>query len=206
MAFQFRRRSVIILLTVALGLTAPVDAQGPDAATNAGVRPVGPVEEGLWAEFEEYERELAASKLVVRNDRLHSYVRNVLCRTVGDAQCAAVRLFIVRNPQFNASMSPNGVMVVHTGLLLRLSDEAELATVLGHEFGHYERRHGLSGHKSERNTMSWAAWLTVATGGSSDLSLYPLLLAGHFRFSRDQEREADLAGFDHLAKAGYNAA
>jgi beta-barrel assembly-enhancing protease len=206
MAGRSLRRACVLLLAATASAVASAEPGSAGAPTIAAVRPVGSVEEGLWSEFEDYERELSASKLLIRDEGLHSYLRKILCRTVGAERCAAVRLYIVRNPQFNASMAPNGVMVVHTGLLLRMRDEAELATVLGHEFGHFELRHALGRHKSERNTMSWAAWLTVASSGSGgDLALFPLLMAGHFRFSRDQEREADLAGFEHLARAGYNA-
>ncbi len=41
-------------------------------------------------------------------------------------------------------------MVVWTGALLRLRDEAELAAVLGHEFGHFEMRHGLKTFRRAR--------------------------------------------------------
>ena len=43
----------------------------------------------------------------------------------------------------NASMGPTGLMIVHTGLLARMRNEAQLASVLGHEAGHYLRRHSL---------------------------------------------------------------
>ena len=72
----------------------------------------------------------------VRDPVLNAYVRKVLCRTIGDAHCAPIRLYIIRTSQFNASMAPNGMMQVWTGLLLRMDNEAQLATVLGHEMGH----------------------------------------------------------------------
>jgi len=40
-------------------------------------------------------------------------------------------------------MAPNGMMQVATGLLLRTANEAQLAYVLGHELGHYRRRHSM---------------------------------------------------------------
>ena len=46
-------------------------------------------------------------------------------------------------PHFNAGMFPNGLMLVNTGFLLRIQSEAQLAAVLGHEVGHYVKRHGM---------------------------------------------------------------
>ena len=46
-------------------------------------------------------------------------------------------------PQFNAMMAPNGMMLVWSGLLLRVENEAQLAAILGHELGHYLERHSV---------------------------------------------------------------
>ena len=43
-----------------------------------------------------------------------------------------VRVYLERTPLFNASMAPNGMMTVWTGLMLRVENEAQLAAVLGH--------------------------------------------------------------------------
>lgn len=175
---------------------------GSPAAT--GYAPVGTDERGLWAEFDEQEREVKTSKLLVRHDGVRDYVRTVLCRTIGTEACASVRLYVVRVPSFNASMASNGMMLVHTGLLLRMRNEAELAAVLGHEFTHFERRHSLSRLKKRRNLASWGAWLTVASGLTNQPRNYmPDFLALYFAYERDDEREADLGGLKLLRQGKY---
>ncbi|NIJ16421.1 M48 family metallopeptidase [Sphingobium vermicomposti] len=171
-------------------------------------QPKGVDEIGLWREDDEGERELANSAILIRDEALNRYVRNVLCATVGKDRCGAARIYILRTPVFNATMSPNGTMRVFSGLLLRVRNEAELAAVLGHEFGHFEQRHTLASFKAQRSgtdLLSWAAVL-AALGNSyqsySNLNSIQLSVYGHlFRFNRDQEREADLLGLGYLNKS-----
>ena len=168
-------------------------------------QPQGVDEIGLWQQDDESERSLAASSVVIRDEKLTSYVKGVLCAAVGDDRCNATRVYILREPTFNATMSPNGTMRVFSGLLLRMRSEAELAAVLGHEFGHFERRHGLNGFRAMRkgsDVLAWGALLVSmaptysarSTYQSLELSVYGSL----FRYGRDQEREADVLGLGYL--------
>ena len=117
---------------------------------SAAYQPQSVDERGLWMEMDEAERAMRDSNAVINDPKLVQYVREVVCRTVGEDRCRTVRVYIVRDASFNASMAPNGMMLVHTGLLLRSRDEAELASVLGHEFAHFELRHSLMGFKQRR--------------------------------------------------------
>jgi predicted Zn-dependent protease len=92
---------------------------------------------------DEAERRLKASNFLITDPALNAYVRGVLCREVAERACGEARIYLTRTPYFNASMMPNGVMQIWSGLLLRVRDEAQLAAVLGHEFVHYRERHGL---------------------------------------------------------------
>ncbi|TDN79008.1 putative Zn-dependent protease [Stakelama pacifica] len=171
-------------------------------------QPQGVDEIGLWREDDEAEKELAASPLVIRDEALTAYVKHVLCETVGDDRCNSVRVYIIREPTFNASMSPNGTMRVLSGLFLRVRNEAELGAVLGHEFGHFESRHTLQAFRSRRtgsDVLAWGALLagmapgyrTMRTYQDLQLSVYGSL----FRHSRDQEREADRLGVAYLNRS-----
>lgn len=171
-------------------------------------QPQGVDEIGIWREDDESERQLAASSLVVRDERLTAYVKQVLCNTVGEDRCKSVRVYIVREPTFNASMSPNGTMRVLSGLFLRVHSEAELGAVLGHEFGHFERRHTLQHFKARRSGTDVLAWASVLASLSltyevrrtyHDLQLS--IYGGLYRFGRNQEREADSLGIAYLNKS-----
>jgi tetratricopeptide (TPR) repeat protein len=135
---------------------------------------------------------------------VNAYLRKIVCRLTGPAGCARVRLYVLRIPAFNASMAPNGMMSVYTGLLLRVRDEAELAAVLAHEFAHFEHRHGLHGLRKQRNAAGWAAWLTAASSLTGQpRNYFPTFMAAYQSYNRDQEREADRSGLQSIKTAGY---
>lgn len=169
-------------------------------------------ERGMWMVDDESERITRDSRLVIRDEALNNYVRSVLCRAVGEERCRGVRIYILRVPVFNASMSPNGTMRIYSGLLLRMRNEAELASILGHEFAHFELRHSLTDFRRRRSSSDLLAWTAVlgalaATYGSGGgqyygdprISVYGALAC----FNRDQEREADILGFGYIAAAKY---
>ena len=190
-------------------------AQAAIAATPAlpppylgAYQPRGVDEVGWWRQMDEDEQRLAASNLVVRDEPLNSYVKRVLCDTVGADRCNSVRIYIMREPTFNATMSANGTMRVFSGLFLRVHDEAELGAVLGHEFGHFESRHTLAQFKSGRQSSDLLAWAAVLASLAPtydvrrsyrdlQLSIYGNL----YRFGRDQEREADALGIGYLNRS-----
>jgi beta-barrel assembly-enhancing protease len=171
-------------------------------------QPRGVDEVGFWREDDESERRLAASPLVIRDENLTKYLKGVLCSAVGPDRCASARIYVLREPTFNATMSPNGTMRIFSGLLLRMRSEAELAYILGHEFGHFERRHGLNRFQANRrgtDLLAWAGLLasmspsydTRRTYQSLEISVYGSL----FRYGRDHERESDLLGLGYLNKS-----
>jgi beta-barrel assembly-enhancing protease len=183
----------------------------PPPPPYAGIyQPQGVDEIGMWKEWDERERELVNSPLIIRDEALNTYIRKVLCNTVGQDRCNSTRTYIVRVPYFNASMAPNGTMLIHSGLLLRVRTEAELGAVLGHEFGHFEKRHQLEQFKAARkgtDILSWAAVLTSMSGSQQAYRNFDLLqlsvLGGLVRFGRNQEREADLVGLGYLNDGVY---
>jgi beta-barrel assembly-enhancing protease len=156
-------------------------------------------------ELGEAERSVRELPGLVRDARLTEFVRGVLCRTVGRERCGSVRTYIIQDHTFNASMAPNGMMIVHTGLLVRLHSEAELAAVLGHEFAHFEQRHSLRRLINTRNTTDIMAWMGIfgaATNVSTAREQNSIAL-GLFSFSRANESEADLLSTRYVRASPY---
>jgi beta-barrel assembly-enhancing protease len=166
-------------------------------------------EKGLWSLMDRYERDMKSSRFVVRDADVNAYMREILCR-LADRYCKDVRIYIVRTPLFNASMAPNGMMEVWTGLLLRCRDEAQLATIIGHEVGHYLRRHSLERYRDARSKADFGTFLgmglAIAGVGWAGSLAQLALVATTYSFSRDQEREADEIGLNLMADAGYSPA
>lgn len=168
----------------------------------------GGLEAGLWMQVEQLEKATRTSGSRVMDPTVNAYITEIICR-VAQSYCSDFRAYIMHVPAFNASMAPNGMMIVWSGLLLRADNEAQVAAVLGHEIGHYVRRHSMQRHKDmvERsNGLAFFGIMTSAAGFGS-LSDFAGLLSqmGMFAFSRENEREADGWGSVLLNQAGYDA-
>ncbi|MBA2936494.1 M48 family metalloprotease [Sphingomonas sp. CGMCC 1.13654] len=181
---------------------APVSVAAQLPSQGLAYQPQDKVERGIWMQMDEAERKFRTSSFVIRDKALNDYVRGVFCRTVGDANCAGVRIYIVRTAAFNASMAPNGMMLVWSGLFLRVRDEAQFAAVLGHEYTHYANKHSLQLFREVEDRSAGMAFF-----GAFGLFGLPFMLGelgSAFAFSRDMEREADAGSVTLLAKAGYD--
>lgn len=195
---------------LAFGLAQPANAEtAPVPPPYEGYyQPQGVDEIGLWQQDDEDERQLTASPVLIRDDALTSYVKGVLCETVGDDRCSTVRIYIIHEPTFNATMSPNGTMRVFSGLLLRARNEAELGAVLGHEFGHFEERHSLKKFQANRSGSDLLAWGALLANTSltyqanrSYQNMTFSVYGNLYQYGRDQEREADMLGVSYLNKS-----
>ncbi len=112
----------------------------------------------------------------------------------------------------NAFAVPGGYVYITRQLLALMNNEAELASVMGHEVGHVAARH--SQQRSRRSTMGQlgsvlATVLGSAVGGDAGARIGQQLggsIAQNFvlSFSRAQEYEADNLGIAYLGKAGYD--
>lgn len=187
----------------ALGLGSAWGQQAMESALPARfVRPALDTDEGgLWAMMDREETRLRRSPLVVRDEALSTYLRDVVCRLAGD-HCPDVRVHVVRTAQFNASMAPNGLMQVWSGLLLRVDNEAQLAAILGHELGHYLERHVVE-RLRDIKTKSAAAMFVSMFGLPGALASLGIA-ASAMGFSREQETRADRMGMRLLLQAGYD--
>lgn len=116
------------------------------------------------------------------------------------------------SPEVNAFCMPGGRIGVFSGILstLKLTDD-EAAAIMGHEIAHALREHG-----RERMVQSTgvsmasrivgaglAAWLGIDPGITGAVADGVSQLAV-LKFSRDDEREADLIGLDLAARAGFD--
>ncbi|MBW8783315.1 MAG: M48 family metalloprotease [Novosphingobium sp.] len=168
-------------------------------------QPQGKDERGLWMELDEQERQFRDAPAILHQPKLTEFVRGVLCRTVGEDRCGSTRVYVVQDASMNAAMAPNGEMLVHTGLLARVHSEAELATVLGHEFAHFERRHTLQHFRALRRATDWVAWLSL--GGvvtrTPVASAQSSIVGAVFQFQRFEEEEADRLSTQFVRASPY---
>jgi predicted Zn-dependent protease len=171
----------------------PTRLSRPELATDEG---------GLWAMTDREETRLRRNSFHLRDPGLHDYLLGVACK-LGSTHCPDLRIYPMRTPWFNASMAPNGMMQVWTGLLLRVDNEAQLAAVLGHEMGHYLQRHSLARLRDARSKSAAASMMAFL--GPVGLIGQLAMIGGMYAYSRDHEREADRIGLFLLDRAGYDA-
>lgn len=162
----------------------------------------GSDEGGLWATMAREEQRLRRSPFLIRDDKLRDYLQGILCRLAGD-HCPDVRVYPVRNANFNANMAPNGMMQIWSGLLLRMDNEAQLAAVVGHEVGHFLQRHSLERLRDAKSKS--AASVVMLPFGLFGLVGQLALLASVYSYSREQERDADTISVRLMNVAGYDS-
>lgn len=151
--------------------------------------------------MEREETRLRRSPFILKDAALRDYLQDIACKLAGE-HCPDIRVYPVRTPFFNASMAPNGMMQVWSGLLLRVENEAQLAAVMGHEIGHFMQRHLLDRLRDAKSRSSFGLFFAMfgVVGLLGQLSM----IAGMFGFSRDQERDADRIGLTLMRRAGYD--
>ena len=123
-------------------------------------------------------------------------------------------IVLIDEKSLNAFAAPGGVIGVNGGLFLNADNEAQLASVLGHELAHLSQRHFARNVLRGRDTnlasslvMVSAIALAIISNNPSAFIAGPAALAQQqLRYSRIFEREADRYGFNNLIAAGYDPA
>ena len=121
-----------------------------------------------------------------------------------------IRVNVIKSPYLNAFAYPNGMIYIHSGLLARMDNEAQLAAVLAHEMVHCIHRHALRAFRKYRNQPAYliaAQQTLLRTKGLQKLAR-SMGIAGAMTaisgYARELEAEADRIGFEWVLKAGYN--
>ena len=121
-------------------------------------------------------------------------------------------IILIDEKSLNAFAAPGGVIGVNGGLFLNAGNEAQLASVLGHELAHLSQRHfarnilrGKDTNLASSLIMVSAIALAIVSNNPSAFIAGPAALAQQqLRYSRIFEREADRYGFNNLIAAGYD--
>ena len=125
-----------------------------------------------------------------------------------DAAKWAWEVNVQKTNDLNAYCMPGGKIMVYSGLIDQLQlNDAQLATVIGHEMAHALRE-----HSREAVSRAYAEQLGLgalgAVAGLSSGSVQLAGLIGDVTFSlprsRVQESEADRIGLELMARAGYD--
>ncbi len=130
-----------------------------------------------------------------------------------DTPNRTVQVHINDSPEINAMALPGGHIVINTGLILLAQQEGALASVVGHEIAHVQKRHGvrMQDQLKKTNLVSFASTIAAILVASQNVeAANALLYSGmgyqaqqFFNYSRRHERQADDSGHRMLVNAGY---
>lgn len=117
------------------------------------------------------------------------------------------RFAVIENDSFNAFALPDGAIFVNTGMLKALKNEAQLASVLGHEIAHVTHEH--SRRESEDPKKMWLPLAGVlggaVLGGQTGAQIGAMAAnALNNHYSRMLEDQADRVGLQYMVAAGYD--
>jgi predicted Zn-dependent protease len=110
----------------------------------------------------------------------------------------------------NAFALPGGQVFITAALLSRLSTEAQLAGVLGHEIGHVVARHGAEHLAKQQlgiaivNAVGIAASDTPESGRQAAILAQAVNQLVNLKYGRDDEIESDRLGLSFMTEAGYH--
>ena len=222
-------RRCVLAVALAGASLGPVHAEQKQVQDGIAVTPLSrwrylaPEEQVNAAAAQQYSSLLAQANeqgaLVPANDprvrRLRAIAQKLIPQTARWNPVANTwkwEVNLLNSPQVNAFCMPGGRVAFFTGIIdkLQLSDD-EIAAVMGHEMAHALREHG-----RERMAKAGATAIASRLGGaalSAFLGIDPNLTTGAtnaagqllvLKFSRGEEKEADLVGLDISARAGFD--
>ena len=180
-------------------------------ATNpvTGRREIALVSEGQEIQMGQQGAQQVAQEIGLINDQaLQQYVQNIGAALAAKSERPNLpwTFRAVDDPTPNAFALPGGYIFITRGLLDLMNNEAELASVLGHEIGHVTARHSVQ-QMSQQQLAQLALGVgaiispTVAQfGGIAAQGLGLLFL----KYGRDDERQADDLGFKYALNQGYD--
>lgn len=136
------------------------------------------------------------------------------------------RFYVIDDPVPNAFAFPNGMIFVHTGLLDILENEAQLATILGHEIAHVTHEHGRERYQNIKivkdgeglfqslfNQSLKSQFYEIAPDLAPDLAstlvdfsnqLTPAAISNIMKPQTKMEAQADRVGLFYAFQAGYD--
>ena len=119
--------------------------------------------------------------------------------------------YVIEDSTFNACAYPDGSVFVHTALLAQLDNEAQLATILGHEISHVTYEHARVQYRVQQNiaigVIAFSAFAIVAGVAPVDIVVLAAAFGGvalSSSYNRKLEEQADRAGLNYMFQAGYD--
>lgn len=142
--------------------------------------------------------DLMMSGRVIYGDVLSEYVNKIADILLKDDKELRneLRFYILKSTVANAFSTNQGMIFVTSGLIAQVENEAQLAFIIAHEIVHYTEKHNYETFKKK---------VTILKGsGRNSTSSIEDKIKSLYKFSRNNESEADKKGFEIFSKTNYN--
>lgn len=208
-----KRWNSLLSLVCSLSLVAACVTSEVPPVGRTGALPLTADERRNWKQAGEERFALDRSGRVYENAEVTGYVNRIAARVVpaeAQGKGLSLQIKILKNPLLNAFAYPDGVVYMHTGILARMDNEAQLAALFAHEMTHVTHRHTVQQYQKFKNSADFLATLQVVGapfgifGGLVGLLGTVGAMASVSGYSRELETEADREGLERMAAAGYD--
>jgi len=158
---------------------------------------------------QQYDSQVVATIGLYPDPALQSYIQTLGKRLAATSERPNLpwTFRVVDDPAVNAFAVPGGFVYVTRGILAHMNNEAQLASVVGHEIGHVTARHTAAEMSKEQLATlglvvgSIASKQVAQYAGVAQQALGVLFL----KFSRDNENQADELGVRYSSRANFDS-
>ena len=158
-------------------------------------------------------REITGSLLgaapLVKDAALQQYVNKIgrWVASQSERENLPWKFGVIDSAEINAFAAPGGYVLITKGLYQKLQNEAQLASVLGHEIAHVVKKHQLKVLQKQQLLNAGSSWLKEKFGKTklADKAIGTGAEISARGLDKDAEFEADRMGMVLAARAGYDA-
>jgi predicted Zn-dependent protease len=197
----------LLLAGLATGCSTP---SGPIASHGREAFQSRTDEQMLWQKAEQEQRAFESNGLIYPDQELEEYLNQIAVKLQPQPADLKIRVKVIKNTNLDAVAYPNGLIYIHSGLLARMDNEAQLAAVLGHEITHCTHRHALRAFRKfkDQPALLRAVQHTLSkTRSLQDMANFMGIsgaIASANGHIRELEAEADRVGIELMVRAGYD--
>jgi len=198
---------IIVICTLTTGCITP-----HAVPLNEGLRSAED-EQQLWSRAKKEQEAIDSSGFLYHEPELENYLNHIVQKLQAHsiAPDLQIQIKVIKDPNLNAFAYPNGVIYIHSGILARMDNEAQLAALLSHEMTHCTHRHSLRVIRSIKDRPAYIAAVQSTLAKIAAVQEVARLLgatgsmAAVSGYTRELESEADQVGLDLMAKANYDS-
>jgi predicted Zn-dependent protease len=170
-------------------------------------------EQQLWRQAQKEQETIDSSGFLYHEPELENYLNHIVQKLQAHsiAPDFQIQIKVIKDPNLNAFAYPNGIIYIHSGILARMDNEAQLAALLSHEMTHCTHRHSLRVIRSIKDRPAYIAAVQNTLAKIAAVQEVARLLgatgsmAAVSGYTRELESEADQVGLDLMAKANYDS-